>query len=319
MPPDHLQRELVERYLARSALFWKFAREAKFARWQKEARSAAWKTLEWDCGKLGISPEGKIAAERLGFAPTEVFAHSEVLKDKPELFEYYRLLGCLSQKGLGQIKKGLGLRRKSATEGEFLLRSCALVNQFVSNALARTASANRESLVRTMFAEAGSEWQGSWVNQVGELAAQELQKVIVEYAKSTNLVDDAKTEGAADEGNYLVLKSGNVIHFGSEPDVECRGKKRELLCVIEIKGSADSAGAQTRLGETKKSFTKAKLENPRCVTIFLPSVSTAAVERQLKTERDIDKIFNLLAIFKEDAKRSGFLTELFRYILRERV
>jgi len=50
--PDHLQSELVERYLARSALFWKFSRDAKFARWQKEARNAAWKSLEWDCDKV---------------------------------------------------------------------------------------------------------------------------------------------------------------------------------------------------------------------------------------------------------------------------
>ncbi len=123
----------------------------------------------------------------------------------------------------------------------------------------------------------------------------------------------------ADEGNFLVLKSGNVIRFGSEPDVEFRNSRGELLCVIEIKGSADTAGAQTRLGETKKSFTKAKLENPRCLTIFLPSVLTSAVERQLQTERDIDKVFNLLDIFRDEAKRTEFLTELFKFILREKV
>lgn len=318
--PDYLQNELVRRYLARSALFWKFSREAKFARWQKDARNAAWKALEWDCEDLGISPEGKAAAERLGFAPTEVFAHPAILKEKPELFEYYRLVGCISNKGLGQIKKGLGLRRdKLKSMDELQSKLCVLLNQFTSNALARTASANRESLVRTMFAEAGSEWQGTWVNQIGELAAQEMEKYIVEYAKSQNLVDDAKTEAAADEGNYLVLKSGGTIRFGSEPDVECRNRKRELLCVIEIKGSADTAGAQTRLGETKKSFTKAKLENPRCVTIFLPSVLTSAVKTQLKTERDIDKIFNLLDISRDEAKRVEFLTELFKYVLRESV
>lgn len=315
---DFLQNELVQRYLKRSALFWKFSREVRFARWQKEARSASWKALKWDCSKLGITSEGKVAAERLGFSPSEVFAHPEVLQEKPELFDYYRLLACLSHKGLGQIRSKLGLSKKSfKSPEEFCLRLCVLINRFTSNALERTASASREALIRTMFAEAGSEWQGTWVNQIGELAAQEIEKLIVNFTQSKKLVDDAKTEAAADEGNVLILKSGVSIRFGSEPDVEFRSVERDLLCVIEIKGSADKAGAQTRLGETKKSFTKAKHENPRCVTIFLPSVLTPAVEKQLRSERDIDKIFNLLEVCNDESERSRFLMEIFKFILRE--
>jgi len=118
---------------------------------------------------------------------------------------------------------------------------------------------------------------------------------------------------------YLILKSGMKLCFGSEPDVECRSKAGELVCVIEIKGSADKAGAQTRLGETKKSFTKAKLENPRCHTIFLPSVQTPSVLKQLKTERDIDQVFDLLAILRNKLKRIEFLEELFKFRLREKI
>lgn len=316
--PDFLQNELVQRYLKRSALFWKFSREARFARWQKEARSAAWKTLRWDCKKLGITPEGKASADRLGFAPTEVFAHPGVLKEKPELFDYYRLLACLSNKGFGQIRTKLGLSRKNSKSPEtFCVSLCVLLNRFMCNALERTASANREALIRTMFAEAGSEWQGTWVNEIGELAAREIEKLIINFAQTNQLVDEAKTETAADEGNFLILKSGASIRFGSEPDVEFRNARKELACVIEIKGSADKAGAQTRLGETKKSFTKARLQNPRCVTIFLPSVLTKAVEEQLRSERDIDKIFNLLEVCNDKSERAKFLNEIFRFVMRE--
>ena len=315
---DFLQNELVQRYLKRSALFWKFSREARFARWQKDVRAAAWKTLTWDCSKFGITSEGKAAAERLGFSPTEVFAHPEVVREKPELFDYYRLLACVSNKGLGQIRAKLGLHRKNFdSPEEFCLRLCVLINRFMCNALERTASANREALIRTMFAEAGSEWQGTWVNQIGELAAQEIEKIIANFAQANHLVDDARTEAAADEGNVLILKSGASIRFGAEPDVEFRNPKKELVCVIEIKGSADKAGAQTRLGETKKSFTKAKRQNPRCVTIFVPSVLTPAVEEQLRSERDIDKIFNLLEVCHDKAEQLRFLNELFKFILRE--
>ena len=317
--PDFLQNELVQRYLKRSALFWKFSREARFAKWQKDVRNAAWRNLPWnEFTKFGITVEGKTAAERLGFSPTEVFAHPKLLQDKPELFDYYRLLACLSNKGLGQIKAKLGIsRNKFSSPEEFCLNLCVLINRFMSNALDRTASANREALIRTMFAEAGSEWQGTWVNEIGELAAQEIEKLIVNFAQANNLVDENRTEAAADEGNFLILKSGASIRFGSEPDVEFRNAQKELVCVIEIKGSADKAGAQTRLGETKKSFTKAKLQNPRCVTIFLPSVLTPAVEKQLRSERDIDKIFNLLEICNDETARKKFLTEIFKFILRE--
>ncbi len=111
--PNHFQTELIERYLQRSALFWKFSRDAKFARWQREARNAAWQALKWDCELLNISTQAKAACERLGFTPGEIFAHPEVLQQKPELFEYYRLIGCLPNKGLGQIKQQLGLSKKS--------------------------------------------------------------------------------------------------------------------------------------------------------------------------------------------------------------
>lgn len=109
---DHLESELIDRYLKRSALFWKFSRDAQFARWQKEARNAAWRTLQWDRAVLGISDEGKDAAQRLGLAPTEVFAHPEVLKEKPELFEYYRLLGCLPKKDSLRSEGRLASRRR---------------------------------------------------------------------------------------------------------------------------------------------------------------------------------------------------------------
>jgi hypothetical protein len=182
----------------------------------------------------------------------------------------------------------------------------------------QTSRTSREILLRTIYAEAGSEWQGTWVNDIGQVAALELERIIIDFATEKNLVAVDTGDMVAQEENILVLKSGTTIVFGSEPDVECRNANKELVCVIEIKGSADKAGAQTRLGETKKSFTKAKLENPRCVTIFLPSVLTEAVKGQLKTERDIDKVFELLPIFKEAENRRTFLDELFRFCLRER-
>lgn len=306
---DHVHTELVTRYLSRSGFFWKRVRDARFGEWQTMARDAAWQNLSWNWEQLQITEAARQSAQALGFVPSEIFAHPEVIKAKPDLLDYYRLLACLPNKGFSQIKP--------SAAGKDPVAVCRLLNGFLSALLPVAARSNRESLLNTVFAEAGTEWQGTWVNSIGLQAAQALEQVLTSFAAKHGLIDPAATAELTKKQNGFVTKSGTVIVFGSEPDVECRNQHGELVCVIEIKGSADKAGAQTRLGETKKSFSKAKLENPRCHTIFLPSVLTPAVSEQLKTERDIDQVFNLLAILNEEVERAKFLDEFFKFRLRE--
>jgi hypothetical protein len=265
--------------------------------------------LVWDWEAFGITPTARAAAERLGFVPSEVFAHPDVLAASPELEDYYRLLACLPNKGLAQISLGADKGNRAAL--------CKRLNRILSCLLATNAKTNRERLLNTIFAEAGTEWQGTWVNSIGLQAAHAVEQILTSFAVNKNLVDPVATAKLNEEVHGIVLKSGAILRFASEPDVECRSKEGKLICVIEIKGSTDKAGAQTRLGEAKKTFTKAKLESPRCHTIFLPSVLTDAVRAQLKTEREIDQVFNLLEILKDDTKRDDFLEELFKYRLRE--
>jgi hypothetical protein len=309
--PEHIQSELAARYLLRSVLFWRRVRDSRFREWQRRARSAAWKNVVWDWSELGISEKARTVADSLEFIPSEVFAHPDIISADPELAGYYRLMACIPNKGIAQIT--------SAAARNDPLMFCRFLNGFLSSLLALAAKPNRENLLNTIFAEAGSEWQGTWVNSIGSEAAKTLEQFLKSYAEEKALLDTAATAKLNKTKRGIVLKSGTILRFGSEPDVECRNNERELICVIEIKGSTDKAGAQTRLGETKKSFTKAKLENPRCHTIFLPSVLTPAVEKQLKTEREIDQVFDLLAILKDEEKRAAFLKELFKFHLRENI
>jgi hypothetical protein len=307
--PSHVQTELEERYRARAGFFWQKVRDSRFKDWQKSARSATWRNVLWNWSELGISEVAREAAEALEFTPSEVFAHPDIILAQHELIDYYRLLACLPKKGLAQMIPGVAIKDK--------LVLCRLLNGFLSSLLAMTAKTSREGLLNTIFAEAGTEWQGTWVNSIGLQSSQALEQILSTYAEQQRVLDIEATAKLVEKHRGLVLKSGTTLRFGSEPDVECRSEAGELICVIEIKGSADKAGAQTRLGETKKSFTKAKLENPRCHTIFIPSVLTPAVERQLKTEREIDEVFDLLAILKDESKRAAFLLELFKFRLRE--
>lgn len=310
MAKPGLPEELRARYLKRAEVFWKFVRDAKFAELQKLARKSSWSQLKWEWKALGITPAARQAAADLGFVPSEVFAHPEAISQAPELFDYYRLLACLPAKGLSQIFTGAADRSMQA--------KCARLNAMIGELLGTAYELNSERILNTLYAEAGCEWQGTWVNQIGQAAALAVESVIIEYIEAKKLTL-APTALASSKKGKIVLKSGTTIAFGSEPDVEFRAKDGSLLCVIEIKGSADRAGAQTRLGETKKSFAKAKKENQHCVTIFMPSVLTSAVEKQLKSEGEVDKVFDLLAATQEQKAKRHFLREIFFFVLREKV
>ncbi len=60
-----------------------------------------------------------------------------------------------------------------------------------------------------------------------------------------------------------------------------------------------------------------KRGSPQSDRIFVPSILTSAVESQLKTERDIDQVFNLLSILRDEKERAAFLEEFFKFRLRE--
>ena len=310
MAKTGLSDELRTRYLDRAKLFWKFVRDAKFGELQKLARKSSWAQLKWQWKLLGVTVAVREAAENLGFVPSEVFAHPDAIRQAPELFDYYRMLACLPAKGLSQIFSGAADRSMEA--------KCARLNTMIGELLETAYELPPDRILHTLYAEAGSEWQGTWVNRIGQAAALAVEAVIIDYIEAKKLTIAAKAAASIKNGKF-VLTSGITIQFGSEPDVEFRAADGSLLCVIEIKGSADRAGAQTRLGETKKSFAKAKRENRHCITIFMPSVLTPAVEAQLKSEGEVDKVYDLLAVTQTLAKKREFLRELFHHILREQV
>lgn len=87
-----------------------------------------------------------------------------------------------------------------------------------------------------------------------------------------------------------------------------------IQIAIEIKGSLDKAGAQTRYGEAKKSFGKALSENPRCFTVYLASCFTDAVVAQIRADGQVRRWFNLTSILYDDAERIRFLSTLFHVV-----
>lgn len=173
----------------------------------------------------------------------------------------------------------------------------------------------------TILSEMGAEIQGTWVNMIGQGAAKAVEGIIHDHAQAEGFISSTEKREVSVSGKkrkqiHLVLTNNWRIIFSAEPDVAIRDPKGRLQVSIEIKGSMDKAGAQTRLGEAKKSFAKAKAENAHCSTIYLASCFTDAVLSQLKTEREVDLHFNLIEILADETKKIRFLEELFHYQIR---
>jgi hypothetical protein len=161
---------------------------------------------------------------------------------------------------------------------------------------------------KAILAEIGAQLQGRWVNLIGQGAARAVQKMIVGYVHKQEL-------GRAAGPNQINLNNGWKVLFGPEPDVaflDADGVKR---IAVEIKGSLDVAGAQTRYGEALKSLRKQLAENPRCQTIYLASCFTDAVIDQIWADGQVREWYNLTGILADDREGDRFLRRLFHTVM----
>lgn len=270
---------------------------------------------------MGISDQAFIIVKEAFIEPAQVFCHPSVLEQDSDLLEYYRNLAALSQKGLSQILSGRILKSHKGDNFERNRVIAKILNQIISSVIVDTKGFSLALAQNTVLSEIGTEIQGIWVNMIGQGAAKAVEGIIHDYAQAEGLIlstekKEVSVSGKKQKQIHLVLNNNWRIIFSSEPDVGIRDPKGKLQVAIEIKGSMDKAGAQTRLGEAKKSFAKAKAENAHCTTIYLASCFTDAVLSQLRTEREVDLHFNLIEILADESKKFQFLKELFHYQIR---
>jgi hypothetical protein len=239
-----------------------------------------------------------------------VFANPAVLVQYPLLVAYYRNLVAVSQKGMSQLGANTGRYErnpKSVLTLETALSLCQVLNKVISFVIDSAPGITLSIARDVAFAETGTELQGTWANQIGRGAAKAVEDIFARHLNKNGL--------GAPEGKHLFkLKNGWTIRFGNEPDVSFKDSQEVERIVIEIKGSLDKAGAQTRYGEAKKTFAKALGRNPRCHTIYLASCFTAAVVEQVRTDGQVRETFNLTSILYDQAEQNRFLHKVFHVI-----
>ena len=312
---------LLKSYIARAKLFYSVLHRRSIPNLFARVRQLPTNALTWNLSGLGILEQAFSFVKKASIDPAHIFCHPAILDQDAELLEYYRNLAALSHKGLSQILSGRLPKSRRGDKSERYQIIARILNRIISSVIIDVEGFSLSLAQSTILSEIGTEIQGIWVNMIGKGAAKAVEGIIHDYAQAEGFISSTEKKEVSVSGKkrkqiHLVLTNDWRIVFSAEPDVAIRDPKGRLQVAIEIKGSMDKAGAQTRLGETKKSFAKAKSENAHCSTIYLASCFTDAVHSQLKTEREIDLHFDLIEILADEAKKSQFLKELFHYQIR---
>ena len=231
-------------------------------------------TVRKELGEFVPSDAQKLLA-LAGIRDEVVFPIPSVLREKPTLVGYYRLLLGTSQKQFYASGSGLapfkameerGVLASKPEEGlevfcrQMALALAALIEQISPRVTERDIG---ELPLLTL----GSQFQGSNNNRIGQAATAEVFLAVKEIV-SDHIVDESETE-------IVVLNSaGRKVHIklAADPDVRFLEEFDEELrprLAIEIKGGTDRSNAHNRAGEAEKSHQKAKaLGYPECWTVI---------------------------------------------------
>jgi len=301
---------LTKAYMARAQLFHRGVKASKIDLLITEIDSIDEASLDWSDGKLGISKLAIDRVKKAGGSPHQVFAHPQVIMNRPHLIGYYRNIVTISKKGIGQIlfstEKYESGRKKNIVRKD-AITICEILNRILSGVIEKLPDYSVELSRQAILAEIGTELQGTWANVIGRGATAEVKELLGNYIEKKNLGLCMK------DGNFK-LDNGWTITFANEPDVAFFDALGVKQIAIEIKGSLDKAGAQTRYGEAKKSFAKQLSENPRCHTVYLASCFTDAVIDQIKRDDQVREWFNLTSILYDESERKRFLNRLFHIV-----
>ena len=309
-PDKNLIAALTNAYMARAQLFHRGVKASKIDLLITEIDSIDEASLDWSHKKLGISTVAIERVKKAGGSPHQVFAHPQVIMKRPHLIGYYRNIVTISKKGIGQIlfsTEKYESGQKTNIVSKYAITVCAILNRILSGVIEKLPGYSVELSRQAILAEIGTELQGTWANVIGRGAATAVKGLLREYIEKREL-------GRCMKDGSFKLDNGWTIIFANEPDVAFFDAFGVKQIAIEIKGSLDKAGAQSRYGEAKKSFGKQLSENTRCHTVYLASCFTDAVIEQIKRDGQVREWFNLTSILYDESERKRFLNRLFHIV-----
>jgi len=267
--------------------------------------------------QLGISSEVWQWVTERGYSLVTYFAHPDVLLSKPKVaVSYYRMLALMSQKGISYVEFSTqsteqGKHRLTRAEAERLSKA---FNEHISS-IFEVVKPTPESVTQLVLLSAGSQIQGSWSNEIGKHAQQNVNRLVVEDLHKRGCLASVVTrrdtvqlvEAGAEltsilEGivNYkrANVQAGGYLLFGSEPDIAVYNPAGTFAAAIEVKGGTDPAAIQQRVGAAEQAFGRARdprqSGNPTCRTILLTGILTESTEQYVQHRPQIFNEYYLL-------------------------
>jgi len=297
-------------------------------------------SFKWDQkSSLGIDGEVFDRVVRHGIQPLLFFVHPRVLSEQPSLLLYYRCVAMVPQKGLTRIA-GVGAQRietgKATKVDKGLLQRVVITLNKLLSLLARsfleTEDLKGEHLQAFLYAQAGSQIQGSWNNAIGEQGETAVKEILVRelqpHLRQIVWKDDSSTDsGNARSGELFerlgeikVLRLARGYHcvFGSEPDVSLRDPEDAPLLSVEVKAGSDPAGALERYGAAKKSFDHEQGLNPALKKVYVAACLTEEVHRRLDQENPFSHTFLLAELLAERDTQRRFANLFVNEMARRR-
>ena len=190
------------------------------------------------------------------FEPSLVFAHPKLLREHPEVSQYYRGIALLPQKRVADIATPVATwedgSRKTRIPDSQIKKVARLYNAVISSIIEGATGWTLDNGYRNIIANMGIGLDGTFRNIIGQDAEKLIKTRIADWLYSFGLIVSAN-----DDKSEFELPNGYSMRYGSEPDIlfqQVRHGGTRDMATIEIKGGKDPAGALERLGAMQKSF-----------------------------------------------------------------
>lgn len=222
-----------------------------------------------------------------GLRDEHVFPLPVVLRAKPSLVGYYRLLLGISQKrfykgrtGMAAFKSMEESDRVNDKQQRLLPAFCKVMAERLSELVRQIPNVSDRDLRELPLLTFGAQLQGRNNTEIGKQAMAGVFRVIKEIVKKHIRKEEVQRLTIENAAGRAV-----VIGLSSDPDVSIRetvGKKQHNKVAIEVKGGTDESNVHNRAGEAEKSHLKAKKEG---YLDFWTIISKAGVDlSKLKAE-----------------------------------
>lgn len=254
-----------------------------------------------------VSADAQRLLAEAGIRDEFVFPTPLLLRTRPTLVGYYRLLLGVSQKefyrsgtGMAPFKSmetvGTLSQRQDANLDEFCQAMCRSLAELV---LQLSPKVTPRDVSELPLLTLGSQFQGANNVAIGKQATVEVFLAIVDLVAPHVVARTQRELSIMNASNRRV-----IVAFSSDPDVRIQEEFNGVLrnkVAIEIKGGADVSNVHNRAGEAEKSHQKARSDGFRDFWTII-SLRGVSVEKLHAESPTTNSWFDLAQVVGRDGE-----------------